>query len=381
MAKLTLATLTSAYQAVPALNANNILIEAALENTLSRDGTTPNTMSAVIDMNSNRILNVTQAVGGSDAVNLTQVNALISNASSATMTGPIAATLITVADVGGFYTAVDVESALQEVFTLLVSVTASQGASLVGIQDAAANFAATDVEAALAEIIADYAAVTASNGASKIGLEDSAALYSSTDVEAALAEVKTDLSATSGASGVGTLDSAGHFAASGVEDTLAEIGATVFPIQAVKTANTSRVNDPTPSNDPHLVGLTMPVGRYTIEGFLDWTQSGAGGGNGIQMRLRLTAGTVALPSGSLVHTTTAAPATPVAANIVTMDPGAAGQTVINDTVTGRRLSHYKGMVQVTSGPATFVIEWAQNTSNADAVTLRGNSWIKFTPIS
>jgi len=62
MAKLTLSDLTSLSSnetsSVNTINANSALIEAALENTLSRDGTTPNTMSADLDMNSQSILNV-----------------------------------------------------------------------------------------------------------------------------------------------------------------------------------------------------------------------------------------------------------------------------------------------------------------------------------
>ena len=61
MAKLTLtdlANLTNQTTALTQINANGALIEAALENTLSRDGTTPNTMSAALDMNSKDILNV-----------------------------------------------------------------------------------------------------------------------------------------------------------------------------------------------------------------------------------------------------------------------------------------------------------------------------------
>lgn len=65
MAKLVLTDITSGYASTTALNANNALIEAALENTLSRDGTTPNTMSADLDMNGNSILNVgDMLVGG-----------------------------------------------------------------------------------------------------------------------------------------------------------------------------------------------------------------------------------------------------------------------------------------------------------------------------
>jgi hypothetical protein len=58
MAKLTLTDITSGHGSADLHNANNTLLEAALENTLSRDGTTPNTMSADLDMNGNNILNV-----------------------------------------------------------------------------------------------------------------------------------------------------------------------------------------------------------------------------------------------------------------------------------------------------------------------------------
>lgn len=66
MAKLTLNTIASGYQSTATINSNWGLIEAALENTLSRDGTTPNTMSANIDMNENRIINHPDPVGDGD---------------------------------------------------------------------------------------------------------------------------------------------------------------------------------------------------------------------------------------------------------------------------------------------------------------------------
>lgn len=62
MAKLTLADVANLMgnptSAANTINANNALVEIALENTLSRDGTTPNQMEADIDMNNNDILNV-----------------------------------------------------------------------------------------------------------------------------------------------------------------------------------------------------------------------------------------------------------------------------------------------------------------------------------
>jgi hypothetical protein len=75
MAKLTtsdLTSLTNETSAVNTINNNNALIETALENTLSRDGTTPNTMSADIDLNGNDLLNVgTLSISG--GATLTQI--------------------------------------------------------------------------------------------------------------------------------------------------------------------------------------------------------------------------------------------------------------------------------------------------------------------
>ena len=58
MAKLTLNDVTTGYQSTAAVNANNALVEAALENTISRDGTAPNTMTGSLDMNGQNILNL-----------------------------------------------------------------------------------------------------------------------------------------------------------------------------------------------------------------------------------------------------------------------------------------------------------------------------------
>lgn len=75
MAKLTLSDLgnESIPQASATVNANNALVEAAIENTLSRDGTTPNSMSASLDMNSNRIINLPAPASANDAARYSDV--------------------------------------------------------------------------------------------------------------------------------------------------------------------------------------------------------------------------------------------------------------------------------------------------------------------
>ena len=72
MSKLVLNNINSGYASTSALNDNFALIETALENTLSRDGTTPNQMENNLDMNSNRIINLGQAVSNSDALSYGQ---------------------------------------------------------------------------------------------------------------------------------------------------------------------------------------------------------------------------------------------------------------------------------------------------------------------
>ena len=75
MAKLTLNDITTGYGSETLYNANNDLIEAALENTLSRDGTSPNSMGASLDMNSNSIINLPTPTGAGHAANKAYVDA------------------------------------------------------------------------------------------------------------------------------------------------------------------------------------------------------------------------------------------------------------------------------------------------------------------
>jgi len=97
MAKLTLNDITGGYQTATAFNANNALIEAALENTLSRDGTAPNNMLADLDLNSNNLnnvnnLNMSGDIAGVDLITATSivVNALTLNGEAVTTTTTLA---------------------------------------------------------------------------------------------------------------------------------------------------------------------------------------------------------------------------------------------------------------------------------------------------
>jgi len=77
MSKVTLnniADITQSSTAQGTINTNFDTVETAFDNTLSRDGTTPNTMSASLDMNSNRIINLPVPIGATEPVRLTELS-------------------------------------------------------------------------------------------------------------------------------------------------------------------------------------------------------------------------------------------------------------------------------------------------------------------
>ena len=64
---------TNDTTATASINANFQALQEAIENTVSRDGTVPNYMDSVLDLNSNRIINAADPVDPLDVVNLKYV--------------------------------------------------------------------------------------------------------------------------------------------------------------------------------------------------------------------------------------------------------------------------------------------------------------------
>lgn len=71
--KINISPLQAGYRSSNALNANLEEIKDAIDNTLSRDGTGPNQMEAILDMNSNRIINLSAPEDDNDPVRLIDV--------------------------------------------------------------------------------------------------------------------------------------------------------------------------------------------------------------------------------------------------------------------------------------------------------------------
>lgn len=87
MSKLVLQDIESGYGTPTKINANNDAIEAALENTLSRDGTSPNQMEANLDMNSNRILNLPSPQSATEPLRFEDAQSLSTVPIAPSMTG------------------------------------------------------------------------------------------------------------------------------------------------------------------------------------------------------------------------------------------------------------------------------------------------------
>lgn len=74
MAKLSLQDVLSWFNSGPTIAANNRAIEAAIENTISRDGTSPNDMEADLDLGGHRIINLAAPIEPGDAVRLQDIS-------------------------------------------------------------------------------------------------------------------------------------------------------------------------------------------------------------------------------------------------------------------------------------------------------------------
>lgn len=141
----------------------------------------------------------------------------------------------------------------------------------------------------------------------------------------------------------------------------------VMPEMAVKTADTSRSSTTTLANDSELLLQIPEGGQYEIEGYLRFN----GGGGGFKRALAYS-GTVhseGINVGGVAHVNGTG-------SVVAAADGTAA--VSNATITASGVGDYHLLTGsahfTTSGNLT--VQWAQNSSNATATTLKAGSFIR-----
>ena len=122
--KPTVSTITSGHASITALNANYVALRDAFDNTVSRDGSSPNTMSANLDLNGNAITNVSTIT---DATGTDVVAAAATSATSAATSATTSANYATKID--GAVTGSDYSSKAWAIGGTGVTDTASRGAA------------------------------------------------------------------------------------------------------------------------------------------------------------------------------------------------------------------------------------------------------------
>lgn len=177
--KPSITTISSGYASTTTLNANFEALKEAFENTLSRDGSTPNSMNADLDMNSNDILNASRIlVGGQDylALSLSYKNAAL----AAQVAAETAETNAQTSETNAATSATSASSSA-----------ASAAASVASIGTSVSDAAASATAAAASEANAATSATNASNSASSANTSATTASTSATAAQAAQTAAET----------------------------------------------------------------------------------------------------------------------------------------------------------------------------------------------
>lgn len=144
-----------------------------------------------------------------------------------------------------------------------------------------------------------------------------------------------------------------------------------------KAGDTSRNTTTTPTADPALQMVSLPVGRYAVEGFLTYFQnSGASQG----LKFQLTSGFTTINYQAYAGPDATAPTSDWQA--ASRIQGAAN-VAYNHNMAGSSSNgslSFRGQMVVGSSD-TVSLDWSQETSNANNTTVLAGSWFKVTRLS
>lgn len=215
MAKIDdLKTIASGFYSTAQLNSNFEKIEAAMSNTLSRDGSSPNYLEAALDLNSNRIINVAEPVNDSDAVTKRYADDVITTAedfadqaalSAATSSASAASAQASAqgASTSASNAAASAQQAADDVATIVTAVTDAQAAATAALASET-NAATSETNAAASASAASTSETNAATSASNAAISESNAATSETNAAASAAAAEVAKMEWQGAYNAGT---------------------------------------------------------------------------------------------------------------------------------------------------------------------------------
>ena len=166
MAKLTLTSIGSRYGSIDALNANFQAIEDAIENTLSLDGTAPNGMETNLDMNSRKIINLSDPSNNGDAVSKGWLLEQEGNAAASAEAAALSASLAEDSAVAAASSASSATSSASTATSASSSATSSASTATTQASSATASASTATTQAGIATTQATNASTSASTASS-----------------------------------------------------------------------------------------------------------------------------------------------------------------------------------------------------------------------
>jgi hypothetical protein len=160
-----------------------------------------------------------------------------------------------------------------------------------------------------------------------------------------------------------------------------ESAAGISVLFARKTADQA-VSNTTLTNDTHLTFSVLANGVYTVEGYLLY-QGAADPAGGLKVDFSGPSGATMRWTNFGTNQGTASPNTLLTYNVVseTISPGSPRTMGTNGTGGTIMSASPRGILTVSSTAGTFVLRFAQGTSNATATSLMTGSWLRLTKVA
>lgn len=147
---------------------------------------------------------------------------------------------------------------------------------------------------------------------------------------------------------------------------------------ALKTADTSRASNATPSDDPHLTFAVTANAKYVVDGWVKYSAL-----TDVDLTIDW-----AIPSGALGEWTGHGAGLGTTAQTTS---GYSIRTEANDVSQTRNFSGtdtsaeltvlIKGTLRVAGTAGTYALQWSQGTSNASATVVYTDSWVRLERIA